>query len=189
LFLTKYWIYADSFLALLIGIYIVKESFSLGREAVDSLLDVSAGEEIEEKIKSISKAQNIEMSSLKTQKKGSAITANLDIKLSSDLSVEEATKISNNLREKLINEIESLQYVVIQIKSHEMETRFYKPVFGKGFGWQRRGRFKDEVEEAAGKGPSGYCVCSKCGYKISHQSGVPCSDLECPKCHIKLTRE
>jgi hypothetical protein len=70
-----------------------------------------------------------------------------------------------------------------------METRFYKPVFGKGFGWQRRGRFKDEVEEAAGKGPSGYCVCSKCGYKISHQSGVPCSDLECPKCHIKLTRE
>jgi len=42
------------------------------------------------------------MSSLKTQKKGSAITANLDIKLSSDLSVEEATKISNNLREKLI---------------------------------------------------------------------------------------
>ena len=189
LFLTKYWIYADSFLALLIGIYIVKESFSLGREAVDSLLDVSAGEEIEEKIKSISKAQNIEMSSLKTQKKGSAITANLDIKLSSDLSVEEVTKISNNLREKLINEIESLQYVVIQIKSHEMETRFYKPVFGKGFGWQRRGRFKDEVEEAAGKGPSGYCVCSKCGYKISHQSGVPCSDLECPKCHIKLTRE
>jgi len=189
LFLTKYWIYADSFLALLIGIYIVEESFSLGREAVDSLLDVSAGEEIEEKIKSISKAQNIEMSSLKTQKKGSAITANLDIKLSSDLSVEEATKISNNLREKLINEIESLQYVVIQIKSHEMETRFYKPVFGKGFGWQRRGRFKDEVEEAAGKGPSGYCVCSKCGYKISHQSGVPCSDLECPKCHIKLTRE
>ena len=189
LFLTKYWIYADSFLALLIGIYIVKESFSLGREAVDSLLDVSAGEEIEEKIKSISKAQNIEMSSLKTQKKGSAITANLDIKLSSDLSVEEATKISNNLREKLINEIESLQYVVIQIKSHEMETRFYKPVFGKGFGWQRRGKFKNEVEEAAGKGPSGYCVCSKCGYKISHQSGVPCSDLECPKCHIKLTRE
>jgi len=189
LFLTKYWIYADSLLALLIGIYIIKESFSLGREAVDSLLDVSAGEEIEEKIKSIVKGKNIEISSLKTQKKGSAVTANLEIKLSSDLSVEEATKISNNLREKLINEIESLQYVVIQIKSHEVETGFYKPVFGKGFGWQRQGRFKGEVEEAVGKGPSGYCICSKCGYKIAHQRGTPCSDLECPKCHIKLMRE
>jgi len=189
LFLTKYWIYADSLLALLIGIYIIKESFSLGREAVDSLLDVSAGEEIEEKIKSIVKGKNIEISSLKTQKKGSAVTANLEIKLSSDLSVEEATKISNNLRGKLINEIESLQYVIIQIKSHEVETGFYKPVFGKGFGWQRRGRFKDEVEEAVGKGPSGYCICSKCGYKIAHQRGTPCSDLECPKCHIKLMRE
>ena len=189
LFLTKYWIYADSLLALLIGIYIIKESFSLGREAVDSLLDVSAGEEIEEKIKSIVEEKKIEISSLKTQKKGSAVTANLEIKLSSDLSVEEATKISNSLREKLINEIESLQYVVIQIQSHEVETGFYKPVFGKGFGWQKKGRFKDEIEEAVGRGPSGYCICSKCGYKIVHQRGTPCSDLECPKCHIKLIRK
>jgi len=189
LFLTKYWIYADSLLALLIGLYIIKESFSLGREAVDSLLDVSAGEEIEEKIKSIVEEEKIEIFSLKTQKKGSAVTANLEIKLSSDLSVEEATKISNSLREKLINEIESLQYVVIQIQSHEVETGFYKPVFGKGFGWQKKGRFKDEIEEAVGRGPSGYCICSKCGYKIVHQRGTPCSDLECPKCHIKLIRE
>ena len=43
LFLTKYWIYADSLLAFLIGVYIIKKSFSLGKEAVDSLLDVSAG--------------------------------------------------------------------------------------------------------------------------------------------------
>ena len=189
LFLTKYWIYADSLLALLIGLYIIKESFSLGREAVDSLLDVSAGEEIEEKIKSIVEEEKIEIFSLKTQKKGSAVTANLEIKLSSDLSVEEATKISNSLREKLINEIESLQYVVIQIQSHEVETGFYKPVFGKGFGWQKKGRFKDEIEEAVGRGPSGYCICSKCGYKIVHQRGTPCSDLECPKCHIKLIRK
>ena len=189
LFLTKYWIYADSLLALLIGLYIIKESFSLGREAIDSLLDVSGGEEVEEKIKLIVAEKKIGISSLKTQKKGSAVTANLEIKLSNNLSVEEATKISNNLRERLINEIESLQYVVIQIQSHEVETGFYKPVFGKGFGWQRRGKFKGEVEEAAGKGPSGYCICSKCGYKIAHQKGIPCSDLECPKCHIKLMRE
>ncbi|GAI15250.1 unnamed protein product, partial [marine sediment metagenome] len=131
LFLTKYWIYADSLLALLIGFYIVKESFSLGKEAVDSLLDVSAGEETEEKIKSIARAQDIEIDSLKTQKKGSAVTANLEIKLPSNLNVEEATKISNSLREKLIKAIEDLQYVAIQIRSHEIETGFYNHILDK----------------------------------------------------------
>ena len=189
LFLTKYWIYTDSLLAFLIGAYIIKKSFSLGKEAVDSLLDVSAGEEIEEKIKTIAKMQNIEISSLKTQKKGSAITANLEIKLPSNLKVEEATKISNSLREKLVKAIESLQYIAIQITSHEVETGFYKPEFGRGFGWQRKGRFRGKVETATGGGPGGYCACPKCGYKIPHERGVPCSTLECPKCKINLVRE
>jgi len=188
LFLTKYWIYTDSLLAFIIGAYIIKKSFSLGKEAVDSLLDVSAGEEIEEKIKTIAKTQNIEINSLKTQKKGSAITANLEIKLPSNLRVEEATKVSNSLREKLIKAIESLQYVAIQITSHEVETGFYKPEFGRGFGWQRKGRFRGKVETATGGGPGGWCLCQKCGYKIPHKSGIPCSTLECPNCKTSLER-
>ena len=189
LILTKYWIFIDSVLAFLIGLYIIKQSFSLGKEAVDSLLDVSAGPETEEKIKSIAKKENIEIDSLKTQKKGSAITTNLEIKLPSNLNVEEATKISESLREKLMKGVENLSYVAIQIKSHEMETGFYKPAFGRGFGWQRRGRFKGEVEEAVGRGPGGYCSCSKCGYKIPHQAGVPCSTLQCPKCEAPLEKQ
>ena len=189
LFLTKYWIYTDSLLAFLIGAYIIKKSFSLGKEAVDSLLDVSAGKEIEEEIKTIAKMQNIEISSLKTQKKGSAVTANLEIKLPSNLKVEEATKISDSLREKLIKAMENLQYVAIQITSHEVETGFYKPEFGRGFGWQKKGRFRGEAEGAKGGGPGGYCVCQKCGYKMIHERGIPCSTLECPKCKINLTRE
>jgi len=189
LFFVRYWVYADSLLALLIGLYIVKESFSLGREAIDSLLDVTAGEDIEEKIKNIAKEQNIEISSLKTQKKGSATTANLVIKLQSNLSVEEATKISDRLREKLMEEIKSIQYVAIQIESHEISTGFYKPHLGRSFGWQRKGRFKGEIQEAIGKGPSGYCICSKCGYKIAHERGIPCSNLKCPTCNTNLERE
>jgi len=144
LFLTKYWVYADSVLAFLIGLYIIKESFSLGKEAVDSLLDSSAGSEIEEKIKTIAKEQNVEISSLKTQKKGSAVTANLAIVLPSDLNVKEAETISSGLREKLMKEIENLSYVVIQVESHEISTSFYKPSFGRGFGWQRKGKFTNE---------------------------------------------
>ena len=189
LFLTKYWIYIDSVLALLIGLYIIKESFSSGKEAVDSLLDVSADEEIEERIKSIAKKENIEINSLKTQKKGSAITANLEITLPNNLKVEEASKISESLREKLMKEVENLSYVTIQIKSHEVETGFYRPIFGRGFGWQRRGRFKSKVEGAVGQGPGVYCVCSKCGYKIPHQRGLPCSTFQCPNCKVNLEKK
>lgn len=189
LFFTKYWIYTDSVLALLIGVYIIKESFSIGREAVDSLLDVSADEETEEKIRSIALADDIKIDSLKTQKKGSAATADIEIDLPSELSVKEASRISNDLRQKLINEVESLEYVSIQIKSHELSSGFYKPGFGRGFGWQRKGRFKDSIEQASGKGPEGCCICEECGHRQSHQRGFPCSKAKCPNCGIELKRE
>jgi cation diffusion facilitator family transporter len=198
LFLTRYWIYTDTLLAFLIGLYIVKESFSLGREITDSLLDVSAGPEIEEKIRAIAGEQNIEINSLKTQKKGSAITANLEITLPKNLSVEEATKIAESLRGKLMEAVDNLTYVAIQIKSHEVETGFYRPGFGRfigrslgvgrGFGWQRRGKFKGQIKEASGRGPGGWCVCPKCGYKTAHQAGVSCSTLKCPNCGVNLER-
>lgn len=188
LIFTKYWIYIDSILALLIGLYIIKESFSLGKEAADSLLDVSADEKVEEEIKNIAKMEDIKIENLKTQKKGSIITANLEINLPNNLKVEEVTKISNRLRERLMEKIENLKYVSIQINSHEIKTGFYKPDFGRSFGWQGKGRFTNEVREASGKGPEGYCVCEKCGYKIIHERGTPCSKLKCPKCNINLKR-
>ncbi len=191
LILNKYWIYADPLLALLIGVYIIKQSFSLGKNATDSLLDVSAGEMIENKIKEMAKEQRIDVSDLKTQKRGSAITANLIIDLPNKLNVEEATKLSNSLREKLIENIENLMYVAIQIKSHDVSTGFYKPSmgFGRSFEWQRRGKFKEEIREAKGLGPSGYCVCPKCGYELKHERGTPCTSLKCPKCNTLLIRK
>lgn len=188
-FLSKYWIYADPLLALLIGLYIIKQSFTLGKEAVDSLFDVSAGEEVEEKIRHIIKKEDIDINSLKTQKKGSILTANLEINLSKDLKVDEATKISEDLRKKLMQGINNLEYVIIQIVSHDIETSFYKPDIGSGFGWQRKGRFKDKIEKADGRGPDGYCICKKCGYKILHEKGVPCYNLKCPNCNINLERK
>lgn len=189
LFFTKYWIYADAILALLMGAYIIKEAFAIGKEAISSLLDVSAGAEIEAKIKSIAKWQNIEIDNLKTQKKGLIITANLEIKLPNNLNVEEAAKISDKLRQQLIEKIDNLQYVAIQISSHSIETNFYKPEFGQGFGWQRKGKFKEIIKEATGRGPEGNCVCEKCGYKTPHQRGIPCSNLKCPVCSINLIRK
>lgn len=192
LFLSRYWIYFDPFLAFLIGLYIIKESFSLGKEAIDSLLDVSAGEDIEEKIKSIVKDEKIELEALKTQKKGSALTANLEIVLPNSLNIKEATKISENLRSKLIKKIENLLYVAIQINSHELETDYYKPLFGKGFGWQRQGlnkKVETKTESSQGMGPGGLCICPKCGYNTEHKAGHPCAEQKCPKCNVNLERK
>ncbi|MCK4918670.1 MAG: cation transporter [Candidatus Pacebacteria bacterium] len=187
--LMPYWIYVDSILAFLIGLYIIKESFELGKEAVDSLLDVSAGKETEDEIKAIAKKLNTEISSLKTQQRGSAVTANFKISLPNNLNLKEATKKSDTLREKLIEKIESLEYVVIQITSHEVETAFFKSNLSKDLNWQRKSRFKESIPQAEGKGPEGYCVCPKCSYKIAHQKGTPCAELKCPTCGVTLERE
>ena len=39
-----------------------------------------------------------------------------------------------------------------------------------------------------GAGPSGECVCPKCGYKQTHARGEPCYELKCLKCGAMMTR-
>lgn len=39
-----------------------------------------------------------------------------------------------------------------------------------------------------GLGPSGECICPKCGAKMPHQRGTPCNQLKCPKCGALMTR-
>jgi cation diffusion facilitator family transporter len=194
LILNKYWIYTDALLALFIGLYIIKESFELGKEATDSLLDISAGDKVEEEIKKIAEENKIKISDLKTQKKGSVVTANLEINLPSTLKIDEATKISKKLKKELIEKIDVLEYVVVQIEGTEISESYYKSrelvsSFGKGFGWQKKGRFKDTIKEARGEGPEGFCICEECDYRIKHKVGVPCSTIKCPKCGRNMTRE
>ncbi|MEF3692122.1 MAG: cation diffusion facilitator family transporter [Candidatus Moraniibacteriota bacterium] len=185
LLLNNFWVYADASVACLLGFYVIREAFSIGKEATDSLLDTSAGEEAEKKIKDLVQSEGIDLQSLKTQKKGAIITANLEIGLSRDLRVEEAMKISSNLKSKLIEKIDNLRYVSIQISSHEMEDSFFKSSFGRGFGWQGR---TDGNKKSPGF-KEGKCICKKCGYAAPHQRGVPCSVSICPNCKTKLERE
>ena len=61
------------------------------------------------------------------------------------------------------------------------EYKMVPPRGGMGRGGGRAGGF--------GAGPSGECVCPKCGYKVTHQRGAPCYTLKCPKCGINMVRE
>jgi predicted DNA-binding protein (UPF0251 family) len=51
---------------------------------------------------------------------------------------------------------------------------------GRGGGRGRMGGFA--------LGPGGECVCASCGHTVSHQRGVPCYQMKCPKCGSPMTR-
>ena len=39
-----------------------------------------------------------------------------------------------------------------------------------------------------GVGVGGMCLCPSCGATTSHQTGVPCNQVNCPKCGNSMTR-
>jgi len=56
---------------------------------------------------------------------------------------------------------------------------------GKGLGYGGgHGR-----NHGGGFGVGGYCVCAKCGTKVSHKQGVKCTTLKCPNCGHTMIRE
>ncbi len=195
LFLTPFLKYSEPVLTLLIGLYILKESFDLGKEAGQSLLDASAGEETEKKIAQLAAAEKIELSELKTQKKGSAITANIKIMLPENLHLREANSISAALQKSLTEAIPNLRYVAIQIGSHQVENSYYRPAAlipgikrGRGFNWQRQDHPAAGSPDAPQAGPGGTCVCPACGFRVEHQRGQSCAQTKCPACGQSLIR-
>ena len=60
---------------------------------------------------------------------------------------------------------------------------------GGGRGLPRNGRGRMGGSQQAG--PSGTCVCTNpsCQNQVSHQSGVPCYKLKCPKCGSPMIRQ
>lgn len=48
---------------------------------------------------------------------------------------------------------------------------------------------KHKHKHKEGLGPDGFCVCPKCGERITHQAGIVCQEEKCPKCGAKMLRE
>ena len=67
------------------------------------------------------------------------------------------------------------------------------PGTGKGLGGCRGGAGAGQGGGRAmripGRWAGGECVCPKCGKRISHQSGSPCTQTACPDCGTAMTRE
>ena len=130
LVLIRYFIYADAIIAVLIGLYIVWQSFGIGKEITDSLLDVS-NKSIEERIRKICATHRIGISGLKTRKIGAANFAEIKIQLNPKLRVAEVNKITKTLEDRLLRNIPELKYIVISIEPHQMRRSTIIPDFGK----------------------------------------------------------
>jgi len=130
LLIVKYFAPIDGIIAFLIGGYILFESFKLGREITDSILDVS-NKGVEERIRKICQSHKVEISDLKTRKIGSANFADIKIKLPSRLKMENVEKITKLLEERLIRNIPELKYVVISAESYQIKRSAILSEFGK----------------------------------------------------------
>jgi hypothetical protein len=60
---------------------------------------------------------------------------------------------------------------------------------GRGTGRGRRGAGGLRQGGGIRAGPEGNCVCPACGLKVAHKLGVPCYDMQCPKCGGMMSRE
>jgi len=75
----------------------------------------------------------------------------------------------------------------------------YRPVFSvsnaqsAGIDWRCVMRLRGQGRGSGGgnrpgAGPSGVCVCPKCGHEVPHTVGTPCYSIACPKCGTKMLR-
>jgi len=129
LFLSKYFPLADGLIALGIGGYLFVESFKIGKEITEALLDVR-NFEVEEKIKEICQENQIEIESLRTRKIGPYTLAEIKITLPPRLKIEKVQEIITSLEKKLLKNISELKEVIISIAPYDAEKTILLPNFG-----------------------------------------------------------
>ncbi|MBN2455518.1 MAG: hypothetical protein JXB29_03125 [Sedimentisphaerales bacterium] len=60
------------------------------------------------------------------------------------------------------------------------------PGTGRGAG---RGQGRGRMGGPLAAGPVGICICPKCGYRMAHTRGQPCTQTSCPQCGAPMTRQ
>ena len=126
-----YWFsQADGVTAVLVGCYILYETIELGREVTDNLMDV-ANPQIEEQIKKICLKEEIELLEMKTRKIGAKNFAELKIGLSKEWKMERVSEVLKNLENILLKKIDGLNFITIQVASHNFKEGSIKSKSGQ----------------------------------------------------------
>ncbi len=115
------------------------------------------------------------------------------------LQQEEAAKKMNisqpTFHRLLLSARKKIADVLVNGKALRIEGGVYKMVGfggGRGQGAGRgagMGQGRGRQSGGFGLGPSGSCVCPKCGKNVTHTQGVPCFEIMCPDCKTPMTRK
>jgi cation diffusion facilitator family transporter len=136
LVLVKWFPLADILIALIVGIYIVKEAIEMTGETVSSLVDKS-NPELEKKLEEYLKKENFNFEEVKTRKIGNTNVAEVFLLCDSSLPMEDVDKITTNLKDKLLKEIEELSYLTVSVRSHKVSSSVLRPRFWGMYGYKR----------------------------------------------------
>lgn len=60
---------------------------------------------------------------------------------------------------------------------------------GRGRRFRAGGGGRGRIGGPYAAGPGGDCVCPKCGHKIKHRRGLPCTQRICSKCKTRMIRD
>jgi len=121
---------ADGITAILVGFYILYKTIGLGKEVTDNLLDVS-NPQVEEEIKKICLKEEIELLEMKTRRIGAKNFAELKIGLNKEWKMERVSEVLKNLENVLLKEIDGLNFITIQVASHNFKRGSIKSKSGQ----------------------------------------------------------
>ena len=94
------------------------------------------------------------------------------------------SRLLKSARKKISDSIINGKAIKIQGGNYKMVKPRGKDLsVGRGRGFSGRGRMGGFTA-----GPSGNCICPKCKYTETHQTGIPCYQKKCPKCQGPMTR-
>ncbi len=136
LLLVDYFPMADGLIAILIGLYILYESWDMGKETIDQLMGISDAQ-LEQEIKQILRKENVILSKIKTRQIGSASFAEITIQLKADLTVDKAEQITKYIEQKLLEKIPRLTQITISVESHQYQQCFVRTKLGQKIKWRK----------------------------------------------------
>ncbi len=111
---------ADSIAAIIVSIMIIKVAWEILYSSGNTLIDASADNDTLDKIKKNTLNTNgvLGINSLKTRKIGNGILMECDIKVKSDITVEEGHTIAENVKLNVMNNIEDVKDVLVHVEPY-----------------------------------------------------------------------
>jgi len=122
---ASFWPPADGITALLVGLFILSETWTFGREVADNLLDV-ADLDVEKEIKRLCRQQEIKVMNIKSRKIGSLVVAELQVSLPVAVKLSRANELLRELEQVLLEKIDSLESVVIQLRGSGQRVKMVR---------------------------------------------------------------